>query len=182
MFSGRNFGIPPPPNLLQKNSLQRKCFGAIHFVKITKESLYKANSLACFLAKGGHARGSNITKKIFWWNYCCNNYKNYYKWKCSKELFCNNFGQDGNRKGATTQAAPQKCVRGHASGATVRSRHALRAFVYSTIETRHLIRIRTGLDTYRIRIHARLRCVWKRFVRGTPRPRYPLTIVPETKG
>ena len=26
-------------------------FGAINFVKITKESLYKTNSLACFLAK-----------------------------------------------------------------------------------------------------------------------------------
>ena len=37
------------PKLLQKNSLQRKCFGAINFVIITKESLYKANSLAYFL-------------------------------------------------------------------------------------------------------------------------------------
>ena len=43
--------LPSRPKLLQKNSLQRKCFGAINFVKITKESLYKANSLACFLAK-----------------------------------------------------------------------------------------------------------------------------------
>ena len=41
--------------LFQKNSLQRKCFGAINFVKIAKESLYKTNSLACFLAKKGHA-------------------------------------------------------------------------------------------------------------------------------
>ena len=72
--------------LLQKNSLQRKCFGAINFVIITKESLYKANPLACFLHKKGHASGSNITKKIFWWNYFCNNYKDYYKRTCSKEF------------------------------------------------------------------------------------------------
>ena len=89
-------GVPSRPKLLQKDSLQRKCFGAVNFVKITKESLYKANSLACSLAKrDGHASGSNITKKIFWSNYFCNNYKNHYKRKCSKELFCNHFGQDG---------------------------------------------------------------------------------------
>ena len=35
----------------KKSSLQRECFGAIDFVKIAKESLYKANSLAGFLAK-----------------------------------------------------------------------------------------------------------------------------------
>ena len=38
--------------IITKKSLQWKCFGAINFVKITKESLYKANSLACFVAKG----------------------------------------------------------------------------------------------------------------------------------
>ena len=37
-------------------------------------------------------RGSNITKKIFWWNHI---YKYYYKRNCFEELFCNNFGQDG---------------------------------------------------------------------------------------
>ena len=63
--------------------------------KITKESLYKAKFLGLFSCKKGPASGSNITKKIFWWNYFCNNYKDYYKRICSKELFCNNFGQDG---------------------------------------------------------------------------------------
>ena len=47
-FSGP---LPSRPKLLQKNTLQRKCFGAINFVIITKESLYKANPLACFLPK-----------------------------------------------------------------------------------------------------------------------------------
>ena len=42
--------IPSRPKLLQKSSLQRKCFGTINFVKITKQSLYKANSFACSLA------------------------------------------------------------------------------------------------------------------------------------
>ena len=36
---------------------------------------------------------------MFWWNYFCNNYRKYYKRKCSKGLFCNNFGQDGNERG-----------------------------------------------------------------------------------
>ena len=43
--------LPSRPKLLQKNTLQRKCFGAINFVIATKESLYKANPLACFLPK-----------------------------------------------------------------------------------------------------------------------------------
>ena len=54
------------------------------------------------------------------------------------------------RKGGTAQGGPQKCVRGRASGATVRSGHVLRVSVYSIAETRHLIRIKTGLDTSRI--------------------------------
>ena len=56
-------------------------------------TLQKAKFLACFLQKG-HASGSNITKKIFWWNYFCNNY-NFLQNRYSKELFCNYFGQDG---------------------------------------------------------------------------------------
>ena len=88
-----------PGGITKKNSLQRKCFGAINFVKITKEALYKANSLACFPAKRGHASGSNITKKIFWWtsSFIIITKENYYKRKCPpEEFFCNNsFGQDG---------------------------------------------------------------------------------------
>ena len=48
-----------------------------------------------FSCKKGQTSGSNITKKMLWWNYFCNNHKDYYKNDCSKELFCNNFGQDG---------------------------------------------------------------------------------------
>ena len=43
----------------------------------------------------GQTSGSNITKKMLWWNYFCNNYKDYYKNNCSEEIFCNNVGQDG---------------------------------------------------------------------------------------
>ena len=44
-----------------------------------------------FSCKQGQASGSNITKKMLWWNYLCNKYKDYYKNNCSKELFCNHF-------------------------------------------------------------------------------------------
>ena len=87
--------LPARPKLLQRNSLQRKCFGTIKFVKNYKRITLQSKFLGLFSCKKGHTSSSNITKKIFWWNIFCNNYKNYYKRKCSKELFCNNFGQDG---------------------------------------------------------------------------------------
>ena len=40
------------------------------------------------------------------------------------------------------------------------------------------MRIKTGLDEAQIRMNARLRCVWKRFPRGTPLGGTPLTIIP----
>ena len=80
---------------LEVPHLQRKCFGAINFVKITKESFYKANSLACFLAKRDTPVAATLQRESSGGINFCNNYKNYYKSKCSKELFCNNFGQDG---------------------------------------------------------------------------------------
>ena len=55
--------LPSRPKLLQKISLQRKCFGAINFVKITKESLYKANSLACFLANRDRPVAATLQRK-----------------------------------------------------------------------------------------------------------------------
>ena len=57
--------IPSRPKLLQKNSLQRKCFEAINFVKITKQSLYKTNSLACFLAKRDTPVAATLQRKSF---------------------------------------------------------------------------------------------------------------------
>ena len=39
-----------------------------NFVKIAKQSLYKANSFV-FSCKQGKATGSNITDKMFWWNF-----------------------------------------------------------------------------------------------------------------
>ena len=55
--------LPSRPKLLQKNSLQRKCFEAIHFVKISQESLYKANSLACFVAKRDTPVAATLQRK-----------------------------------------------------------------------------------------------------------------------
>ena len=84
-------------NYYKKNSLQRKGFGAITFVIITKESLYKANSLACFLAKRDPPVAATlVTKKIFWVElFFVIITKIITKNNCSKELFCNNFGHDG---------------------------------------------------------------------------------------
>ena len=47
------------------NTLQNNCFA----VKITKRSFYKANSFVCSLANRDEPSGSNITKKMFWWNW-----------------------------------------------------------------------------------------------------------------
>ena len=51
--------------------LQNNCFGTINFVIVTKRTLYKANSFACSLAKQVQTCGSNIAKKMLWWNYFC---------------------------------------------------------------------------------------------------------------
>ena len=51
--------------IITKNSLQRKCFEAIDFVKITKQSLYKANSLACFLAQRDTPVAAALQRKSF---------------------------------------------------------------------------------------------------------------------
>ena len=49
----------------KKSSLQRKRFEAINFVKITKQSLYKTISLACFLAKGDTSVAATLQRKSF---------------------------------------------------------------------------------------------------------------------
>ena len=48
-----------------------------------------------FSCKQGQTSGSNITKKMLWWNNFCNSYKGFYKKNCSDDFFCNNFGQNG---------------------------------------------------------------------------------------
>ena len=70
-------------------------FAPLHITAQYKRITLQSKFLGLFSFKKGPASGSNITKKIFWWNYFCNNYKDYYKRNCSKELFCNHFGQDG---------------------------------------------------------------------------------------
>ena len=51
--------------------------------------------LRMFSCKQGQTSGSNIAKKMFWWNSFCSNFKDCYKINCSNEIFRNNFGQDG---------------------------------------------------------------------------------------
>ena len=60
------------------------CLGTIKFVKITKQSLYKAKSFACSLAnRDKPAAAATLQRK------CSRGII------CSKELYCNQFGQDG---------------------------------------------------------------------------------------
>ena len=59
-------------NYYKKKTFQKKGFGTSNVVKITKQSLYKANPFGCSLANRGKPCGSNITKEIFWWNYFYN--------------------------------------------------------------------------------------------------------------
>ena len=49
--------------IITKNLFTKKCFGAINFVIITKESLYKANSLACFLVKRDPPVAATLQRK-----------------------------------------------------------------------------------------------------------------------
>ena len=51
-----------PQGFLQK-LLTKKCFGAINFVKIAKEPLYKADSLACLLTKRDMPMAATLERK-----------------------------------------------------------------------------------------------------------------------
>ena len=63
-FPGKiSLRLPSRPKLLQKNSLKRKCFAAMNFVKNSKESLYKAYFLACFLAKRDTPVAATLQRK-----------------------------------------------------------------------------------------------------------------------
>ena len=81
--------------ILTKNTFQKELFWHNKFCKNYKAISLQSKILRMFSCKQGQASDSNIAKKMFWWYYFCNNYKAYYKNNYSKELFCNNFGQDG---------------------------------------------------------------------------------------
>ena len=66
------------------------------------------DSVTCpvqFSCKKGPASGSNIIKKIIWWIIFVIITKSITK-TCSKDLFCNKFGQDGTmeKENASSQA------------------------------------------------------------------------------
>ena len=67
---GKLFHLPSRPKLLQKTSLQKSFLEAINFVMITK--------LICIQLKQTRETPPK-----------------HYKNNCFRELFCNNFGQDG---------------------------------------------------------------------------------------
>ena len=78
-----------------KNIFTKKMFWRNKICKNYKRITLQSKFPDLVSCKKGHTSDRKITKKIFWQNYFCNNYKKYYKRKGSKELFCNNFGQDG---------------------------------------------------------------------------------------
>ena len=47
--------------------------------------LFTKQSLFMFLANRDKPVAATETKKMFWWSYFCNHYKDYYKNHCSKE-------------------------------------------------------------------------------------------------
>ena len=49
--------------IITEKLFTKKMFGAINFVIITKESLYKANSLACFLVKRDPPVAATLQRK-----------------------------------------------------------------------------------------------------------------------
>ena len=88
--------IPSRPKLLQKILFKKNCFGTNNFVKIAKQSLYKANSFACSLANRDKPVAATLQSKCS----CGIIFGNNYKHRCKKLLFrgiiCNNFDQDGS--------------------------------------------------------------------------------------
>ena len=55
--------VPARPKLLQKILFKNNCFGTINFVKVTKQSLYKANSFACSLASRDKPVAATLQRK-----------------------------------------------------------------------------------------------------------------------
>ena len=49
--------------IIPKNTFKNNCFGTIYFVKITKQSLYKANSFACSLANRDKPVAATLQRK-----------------------------------------------------------------------------------------------------------------------
>ena len=54
--------------LITKNTFQKELFCRNSFRKITRQSLYKANSFACSLANRDKAVAATLPRKMFWWN------------------------------------------------------------------------------------------------------------------
>ena len=83
-------------SITYKQLFTKKCFGTINFIKLQIQYLYKANSLFFFVAQRDTPVATTLQRKSSGGIIFCVITKDYYKRKCSKELFCNYFGQDGN--------------------------------------------------------------------------------------
>ena len=103
-FEAKN-AIPSRPKLLQIIHFKNNCFGIINIVKITKQSLCKANSFACSLANRDKPVAATLQRKCSGRIICVLITKTHCKNHCSKGLFCNSLGQDG-----TCPSGKFKCI------------------------------------------------------------------------
>ena len=55
--------LPSRPKLLEKLLFKQNCFGTINFVKMAKQSLYKAHSFACSLANRDKPVAATLQRK-----------------------------------------------------------------------------------------------------------------------
>ena len=62
--------LPSQPKFLQTKNLQKNCFDTNKFVKITKQSLYKANSFACSLANRDKPVAETLHRECFGGIFC----------------------------------------------------------------------------------------------------------------
>ena len=96
--------------IIIKLLFKKNCFGTLNCAKITKQSLYKANSFACSLANRDKPVTATLHRKCSGGIVFVIIAKIITK-KCSKELFCNNFGQEGHasKQGKFGSLGPYVC-------------------------------------------------------------------------
>ena len=88
------YAITSAAKILQKMLYNKTSCGTNTLVKVTRQSLYKAKSLACSLASRDTPVAATLQRKSSG-GISSTMTTDYYKRECSKELFCNEFGQDG---------------------------------------------------------------------------------------
>ena len=119
-----------------KNTFQSICFGTINFIKITKQSLYKANSFACSLANRDKPLVATLQRKCSGGRIFVVITKIITKRIVPRNYFCNNFSQDYvsvGLHGSREQGNLRKCSPSALKSA-LRNRGALASAPKSALE------------------------------------------------